>query len=288
MGQAGAGGTASPRTRALAKRIATAAILGPLLVGAILWPQALPLTAILTVFLAAAAWEWSALAGVHATTTRLLYALTTTVLGLVALQHVTNADARWALAALAVAGWSGATLQLVRVERGGALPTWPTPANLLLGWLVLLPFWLCVLWLKMLDFRLLLALAALVWLADSLAYFGGMRWGRRRLAPRISPGKTWEGVATAAFAAPLVAIVLAFELGAGSVHMVAALSALGIATIASSIVGDLFESLLKRRAGVKDSGTLLPGHGGVMDRIDSLTAAAPLFYLGVTLLVPNS
>jgi len=150
---------------------------------------------------------------------------------------------------------------------------------------VLLPFWLCICWLKLLDYRLVLALVMLIWLADTLAYFGGKRWGKRRLAPRLSPGKTWEGVAAAALAAPMVGGLLAFQAGELHARSVVALSALCLAVVAVSIVGDLFESLLKRRASVKDSGTLLPGHGGVLDRIDSLTAAAPLFYLGVTVLV---
>ena len=103
-----------------------------------------------------------------------------------------------------------------------------------------------------------------MWAADSGAYFAGSKFGRRKLAPAISPGKTWEGV----IGGMVTAMVLA------------ALALLTALTAAISVVGDLFESLMKRHAGLKDSGTIFPGHGGVMDRIDSLLAALPVFVVG--------
>ena len=119
----------------------------------------------------------------------------------------------------------------------------------------------------------------LVWVADIGAYFGGRRFGRVQLAPQVSPGKTWEGVLGAVLLSALVAIAgaLWFHLPLGT------FLALCLAVVGFSIVGDLTESLLKRFAGVKDSGTLFPGHGGVMDRIDSITGAAPVLFLGLTL-----
>ncbi|MBV8803503.1 MAG: phosphatidate cytidylyltransferase, partial [Sinobacteraceae bacterium] len=120
----------------------------------------------------------------------------------------------------------------------------------------------------------------LVFVADSGAYFAGRRFGRLRLAPAVSPGKTWEGVLGGATASALVGI-------AGSVWFAVPLHTflpLCLAAVAFSIIGDLTESLLKRFAGLKDSGTLFPGHGGVMDRIDSVTGAAPVLLLGLTVL----
>ena len=120
----------------------------------------------------------------------------------------------------------------------------------------------------------------LVWMADIGAYFCGRRFGRRRLAPAVSPGKTWEGALGGLAASGIVA-------GAGGAWFrlpVAQFLVLCLAAVAFSIIGDLTESLLKRFAGMKDSGTLFPGHGGVMDRIDSVTGAAPVLLLGLTFL----
>jgi len=123
----------------------------------------------------------------------------------------------------------------------------------------------------------------LIWGADTGAYFAGRAFGKRKLAPQVSPGKSWEGVAGAMGVTVVVALVGGALLDVSGVALFG-LVILSLITVAFSIVGDLMESLMKRRVGVKDSGTLLPGHGGVLDRIDSLTAAAPIFALGVSLL----
>jgi len=126
----------------------------------------------------------------------------------------------------------------------------------------------------------LLALLALVWIADTAAYLVGRACGRRKLAPAISPGKTWEGVAGGTLASLAYAIILVFWWPALGQRVTGALWLAYVAGVvilcATSILGDLFESALKRRAGVKDSGSLLPGHGGVLDRIDSATAVLPV------------
>ncbi len=144
---------------------------------------------------------------------------------------------------------------------------------LVVGLIMLVPTWLAVTRMQHEPLRLLLAMAV-VWVADSAAYFAGHAFGRRKLAPSISPGKTWEGVMGAFVAVALYASALAAvesgKRGAATI-MVAC-----IAMTALSIIGDLFESLCKRQAGVKDSGNLLPGHGGILDRIDGLVAALPL------------
>ena len=138
------------------------------------------------------------------------------------------------------------------------------------GFAVLVPAGLAMVRLEPLVVLLVLVL---VWIADSAAYFVGRAWGRRKLAPAISPGKTWEGVGGGLIGAALYAIILAFFTDPGAwLALVATALLLGMA----SIVGDLFESAVKRQAGVKDSGSVLPGHGGILDRIDSATAALPL------------
>jgi phosphatidate cytidylyltransferase len=148
----------------------------------------------------------------------------------------------------------------------------------LLGALVILPTWAAMVALHAVSTWLLLAAMALVWVADISAYFAGRRFGRHKLAPTISPGKTWEGVAGAVVGVLIYgALVLSFSPLAGRLPWpLPVLALLLILLTAVSVMGDLFESLLKRRAGIKDSSNLLPGHGGVLDRIDALTSALPL------------
>ena len=150
------------------------------------------------------------------------------------------------------------------------------------GWLVLIAAWVALVTLQARSPWLALAALAIVWIADIAAYFTGRAIGRRRLAPLISPGKTWEGVGGALVAVALYALALApLARAAGfrgdlTLVTVAGWLVLVLVLAALSVLGDLFESLLKRQADVKDSGTLLPGHGGVLDRIDALLAALPL------------
>lgn len=141
----------------------------------------------------------------------------------------------------------------------------------LVGLLVLVPTWLALDGLRRISPILLLAAMMTIWIADTAAYFSGKRFGKRKLAPAISPGKTWEGVIGALVAVAAYGVVLCaiFDL---SLWLIPAMLILAIL----SVVGDLFESLLKRQAGLKDSGSLLPGHGGVLDRMDGLTSTLPL------------
>jgi phosphatidate cytidylyltransferase len=123
---------------------------------------------------------------------------------------------------------------------------------------------------------MLLYLFTLVWVADIGAYFSGRRFGKHKLAPGISPGKTWEGVA-GGVAANLVWMMVVYQFTSGWGIPLTMFIIIGLITSVISVVGDLFESILKREAGVKDSGKLLPGHGGVLDRVDSIIAATPVF-----------
>ena len=128
--------------------------------------------------------------------------------------------------------------------------------------------------------ELLLYLFSLVWIADIGAYFSGRKFGKHKLAPAISPGKTWEGL-IGGLLANLIWITGVYQFSSGWDLSLAQFLVISLATSLISVVGDLFESILKREAGVKDSGKLLPGHGGVMDRIDSVIAAAPVFVGGI-------
>jgi len=154
-------------------------------------------------------------------------------------------------------------------------------AMAVVGWLVLIAAWVALVALQARSPWLALAALAMVWVADIAAYFSGRAFGRRKLAPAISPGKTWEGVAGALAAVAVYALALVpFARQAGYVRDVTAASVaawilLALLFTALAVGGDLFESLLKRHADVKDSGTLLPGHGGILDRVDAQLAVLP-------------
>ncbi|MCP4300704.1 MAG: phosphatidate cytidylyltransferase, partial [Gammaproteobacteria bacterium] len=157
----------------------------------------------------------------------------------------------------------------------------PTPIPLLVRWvsgaLVLVPLFIALIVLVRIGPEKLLFALLIVWAADAGAYFAGKKFGRVKLAPSISPGKTWEGVIGGFLVVALLAVAGVRWTDAS----LAVLLPFVLAVAALSIVGDLTVSMFKRTAGVKDSGTLFPGHGGVLDRIDSVAAAAPLFALGL-------
>ena len=145
----------------------------------------------------------------------------------------------------------------------------------LLGLILILPLWLALICAKSADPWLLLALLATIWIADSAAYFTGKNFGKHKLAPNISPGKTWEGVWGALLGVTLFAAILLF----GFDFYKAALFPLLWAVAILGVIGDLFESMMKRQANIKDSGDLLPGHGGILDRIDGIIPSLPIAIL---------
>ena len=184
---------------------------------------------------------------------------------------------------LLAAQWSGVQLGLIALAVVFWLlvaPLWlagqwrvPQPAlRAAVGAAVLLPTWAALLELHARGPAVLLGVMAIVWIADSAAYFSGRAFGRHKLAPAISPGKTWEGVGGALAALAVYAGLLSVYAGLPLVALLLTLAGL----LYLSILGDLFESWIKRVAGTKDSGTLLPGHGGVLDRIDALTSTLPV------------
>ena len=170
---------------------------------------------------------------------------------------------------------------------------WAIPGGvpaMVLGWLLMFPAWFAFLaWhpdSSAVSGKQLLAVMGLVWVADVAAYFAGKAFGKHKLAPAVSPGKTIEGMLGGLFTASLLAIGVTWFMGFVPAKMGTVLLCSLLAVLAS-VLGDLAESMFKREAGIKDSGTLLPGHGGILDRIDSLTAALPVFLLSYLLLGPE-
>lgn len=168
--------------------------------------------------------------------------------------------------------WIGAFFPVVRYKSTHAKPRWTKSSLTLMGigMMLLYPFWVGLMAIFNIDRKLLLILLLIVAIEDSGAYFAGKRWGRHKLIAQVSPGKTWEGL--------MGGMILALA----AIFFVLPCSLMGVSflVIIFAVLGDLFESLIKRIYQVKDSGTLLPGHGGLLDRIDSLTAAVPFFALG--------
>ena len=259
-------------------RVLSALVLVPLVVwGLFAWPQPL-FAAFLGAFIAVGAWEWTVLSGLRGVPVRLGY------VALIVLSGVAVMAVPALMQPLLVAAAAFWLLAFIEHVGGGALDAGllaSFPGKLLGGFLVLLPAWLVPLTLRALPDGEWLALFLMlyVWGADTGAYFAGHRFGRHKLAPRVSPGKTWEGVAGGLATVLVVAMAAGvYKLGFAGAALVLWV-ALSLFTGLVSVLGDLFESRLKRIAGVKDSGTLIPGHGGVLDRIDAFTAAAPVFAL---------
>jgi phosphatidate cytidylyltransferase len=266
----------------LRARIRTAVILLAGLLAALFWLPRIGWIVLVGALLAAAAWEWAGLARMGRVG-RGLYAVAIAGAGIWAGSNV-GAEPGWLFGRswifIAAAVFWVVLAPLWLWER----PAFATPATpLLAGVVVLVPNAAAMVALRGQSPVLLLAVMAVVWISDIAAYFAGHRFGRRKLAPAISPGKTWEGVYGALAAVTVYAIGWLATAG-GSLPMPLRQAALGelwfvlllLGLAAAGIVGDLLESQMKRQAGVKDSGTVLPGHGGVLDRIDALLPVLPL------------
>lgn len=270
-------------------RVITALILAPLIIWSVLAFSHRALAIELGLILAVAAWEWARLAGLKNNIARiafggvmlLIMALMTWLLhdSMQWLPWLLYGNLLWWLVGLIlVVNFKKSPEQLPVTFDGTGIVL-----NLLAGVFIIGGAFVALIGLhKLEDYGAyyILILLSLIWIADIAAYFTGKKFGRRKLAPYVSPGKTWEGVAGAAIAVSIAALVVGKILHYAPMNLLM-FTFLVIITIAFSILGDLTESLFKRRAGVKDSSQLLPGHGGVLDRIDSLMAAAPVFLLGL-------
>lgn len=265
------------------QRITTALLLAPLPIAAVLWLPTPWLAAAVAAVLLAGLWEWTAFAGIEDVLPRTLF-LTANALLMAALVWGGGPTLfTFKLVSLVgVAWWGVVLLWLARPTFASGDHQGARVLKLLAASLCVVPAWCALGWLHSTEPngpRWTLFAIVLVWFADSGAYFAGSKFGKHKLAPSISPGKTWEGVFGGLAASALLAVAAVPLLGLAWTAL-PALALLTMATAAISVVGDLFESLMKRHSGMKDSGTLFPGHGGLMDRLDSLLAALPVFAVG--------
>lgn len=269
------------------QRVITAVVLLALLLPSLWVATPWPFALLTLLLIAAAGWEWSRLNGV-ATVAALGPGVLLALAGLWAVY--TGSVARMP----AAVWWGAAAAWLVLGSlalRGGpaAWPRWPAVLRLALGLLALWVAWLALAKARTVGVNFLLSALCLVWAADIGAYAAGRSFGRRKLAPTISPGKSWEGVAGGMVSVLVLALLWvllidrAWPVDSASLYTQfvervgwAGLLAFALVLAGFSVVGDLFESLVKRAAGAKDSSRLLPGHGGVLDRIDALLPVLPI------------
>jgi phosphatidate cytidylyltransferase len=264
-------------------RIVAALVMAPIAIGAVLFLPTPYLAVAFAALLLIALWEWSALSGLTDIIPKALYLLGNALMmmalawgsgrGLFALKLISLIGVAW---------WCVVLLWLWRLDFAKTDTAINRSIKLMAGSLSVIPAWCALSWLHGSTSNgpyWALYAVAIASVADSGAYFAGVSFGKHKLAPRISPGKTWEGVAGGIFAIALMSMAATPLLGL-KWNMLHAL--LGITLVATlfSIAGDLFESLMKRHSGFKDSSDLIPGHGGLMDRLDSVLAALPIFVIG--------
>jgi len=264
----------------LMQRIITGVILGVVVIGTILFADTLWSRILFAVVLFTASRELLVLTIKMADIPAALVAALFVILFWGSLTVVNPLLIYWqSLAGLAL--WILISFGLLAYRYNG---NWPLLPRVLMLGIGLDLLWICVHDLVYLNevygAGMLLYLFSLVWIADIGAYFSGRKFGKHKLAPTISPGKTWEGL-IGGLLANLVWIVGVYQLSSGWGLGLPQFLLISLATSLISVVGDLFESILKREARVKDSGKLLPGHGGVLDRVDSVIAAAPVFVAGI-------
>lgn len=269
----------------LAQRIATALVLVALLLLTLWASSPWPFVGLTLLLISAAAWEWARLNGLPSKVAVVCGVLLAGV-GLTLALSARTANESHALWLWSAAAWliGGAVVLRAGPQRWAQ---WPQGLRVAVGAVLLVVAWWALAQARITGVNYLLSVLCIVWAADIAAYFGGRAFGRHKLAPSISPGKSWEGVASGMLGVLALAafwLVLDTRMAADSASVFTllrqrfglVLMALAVLALAAmSVVGDLFESLIKRAVGAKDSSALLPGHGGVLDRVDALLPVLP-------------
>ena len=280
----------------LKQRIITALILAPAAILAVFYLPLVYFSSLILMLVVIGAWEWSAFIGLKSKLERSFYVGITTLMIVILWFFIPPTD-YWLplgdlqghvllLLWLSVAWWSLATLLMFSYPKFKHFWARSPLIIAIFGWCTLIPTWLAFMVLRSHNHivdafhgaQLLMFLFLLVWSADIGAYFFGKSFGKHKLMPNVSPGKTVEGFLGGVACAVLLTVSIGYYLQWSTSQFTSAFFvAVLISTV--SVLGDLTESMFKRQAGIKDSGKILPGHGGILDRIDSLTATAPIFAL---------
>lgn len=267
----------------LKQRILTASVLAIVFVSILFYLPWFIFSAAIGIVMLIGAWEWANLSGLNSFLSRMLYVAVIAAIscGLAWITIWSDDIALLKTLLIAACVWWAVSLLWIQSFPTSAIIWGSIPARLVMGMFVLIPAWLSHVFLRVEPSGawLILLVVFLVAAADIGAYFSGRAVGRRKLAPAVSPGKSWEGVIGGAIFALILAITFNLLLGGGDAWL--SLFLIVVPTALVSVIGDLLESMVKRHRGVKDSSQLLPGHGGVLDRIDGLLAAAPVFALAV-------
>lgn len=265
----------------LRTRVATASVLLTVAIGALVWSST-AFAVVVTALLGLALTEWLQLTGAARSVSMIVALIVCAVLLAVVFAPSNTIDAVvLPLSVAAAAIWL--MIAAVLVQPSAMTRRVPRILGMVLAVVLVLAAWFALMRFLSQGVLMLLSVLSIVWIADTAAYFVGRAFGRRKLAPHISPGKTWAGVVGAILAVLIVAFIIWQFIPAARIYSSDLFATIGpvfallllALLVASSIVGDLFESLLKRQAGVKDSGQLLPGHGGVLDRLDAMVPVLP-------------
>ncbi len=284
----------------LLKRILTAIVLATLAISAIFYLPTLLFYLFIGIIILMAAWEWAGLIGLHKISRKLmfLFILIVPMLGVTFFTQILellsrvldNPDIKKQSGALEwlvigpVIFWVFMTFAIKRAPQGLLDLKVKESYKIFIGWFLLLSAWMFLVKLKAYyGAEAALYFLLLIWVADISAFFVGKKFGKDKLSPAISPGKTMQGLYGALFSGLICSVLLVLYYGF-PIMIASDFIMLSLLTVLISIYGDLFFSLVKRQSGVKDSGSLLPGHGGVLDRIDSVIAAAPFYYAGIILI----
>ena len=271
----------------LKQRVITALVLATIFLAALFGLPSGYFSFFIGAVLLIGAWEWANLSGFPAIWQRLVYSFVLLILLVgTSLYLGFEGEASPRLNSLAIrdvlivgCGWWALALLLVQGYPSSSVLWGHKSLRLVMGVLVLIPTWVALVYVRQHDNGawLVLLLMLVVAVADSGGYFAGRRFGKHKLASSVSPGKTWEGFAGGFIANCLLAVLLSQLLGMSLLLMLVLI----VPTSLISVLGDLLESMVKRHAGAKDSGSILPGHGGILDRVDGITAAAPVFALAL-------